>query len=413
MDRFEARRAALRTALRRHGFARLPDPIKNLIRRGEIAISEGNRVELFAWGRDGLTAMLHAIECAQNRIELEVYIFRTDGTGQRFLDTLTHKARAGVRVRLLCDRFGSYAADDRAFDALRGAGGEVVFFRPARNFPLLRALRQRDHRKILIVDGRIGFTGGLNIGDEYMGSSLADDTHDEIRERGWRDTHLRLEGPVVRDLEAVFFETWFRAGGSDVAWEDLLREPPKACGDVRCGVLADGPHYRRRRVRETLRRALHAAKNSVRLASPYFIPGHRLLSAFEKITACQVPVQLLIAGKTHPALQHAAHGFASRLVARGVEVFEYMPVMMHAKVAVFDGNWAIVGTSNLDLQSHEHSYEVNIVIEGGAIPKQLSHRFDQDLIFARRIDRALLRQRSGLKILLDWIFAVLMRFLHA
>lgn len=374
---------------------------------------EGNHVTLFAWGRDGLTAMLHEIECAKNRIELEVYIFRTDETGRRFLSALERKARTGVSVRLLCDRFGSYDADSAAFTALRAAGGEVVFFRAKRRFPLSRSLRQRDHRKILIIDGRIGFTGGLNIGDEYMGCTHTDHPSNEYCERGWRDTHLRLEGPVVRDLEAVFFESWFHAGGSDLGWEELLCEAPTECGTIRCGVLADGPHYRRRRMRETLHRALRTTHKSARLTSPYFIPGHRILRALEEITTHNASVQVLIAGKTHPALQHAAHGVASRLISRGVEVFEYMPVMMHAKVAVFDERWAIIGTSNLDLQSHEHSYEVNIVIDGGEIPQQLSHRFNQDLIFARPIDRALLQNRSGLKILLDWFFAILLRFLHA
>ena len=184
-----------------------PRAIRALVRDRALRFTEGNRVELYDTGRAGLQAMLAAIECAEQRIHLETYILRSDQIGREFLAALTERAAEGVEVCLLYDAVGSLGLDESALEPLRAAGGEVVAFNPL--FAWLRVpVRRRDHRKILVVDGRVAFMGGLNIGDEYV-SGLGPVKTGEP----WRDAHVRIEGPCVRDLEAVFLESWFRADG--------------------------------------------------------------------------------------------------------------------------------------------------------------------------------------------------------
>ena len=262
--------------------------------------------------------------------------------------------------------------------------------------------RRRDHRKLLCVDGRVAFTGGLNIGDEYWGGD---------RGEGWRDTHLRLEGPVVRDLAAVFLESWFRADGPGLPWDALLTAEPAAVGNVRCAVLPDGPVYRRRRMRDLIVSAVDAAREEVVLESPYFAPGSRVLDALSRASERGVQVDLLLAGRTdHPVLRRAVRSIVPRLLAAGVGVYEYDLAMMHAKIAVFDGHWAIIGTSNLDRQSFEHNFEVNVIVEGGEIPWLLSQSFQQDVDRARRVDLDTLAARGPFERLVDRIASLVLFF---
>jgi cardiolipin synthase len=388
-----------------------PAAIAELIRDRTLRFTEGNRVEVYDTGREGLAAMLAAIEGARSRVHLETYILHADATGRRFLDALERRARAGVEVQLLYDGLGSFGLAESALDGLRAAGGDVVAFNPLSRFwsrfwPRF-APRRRDHRKILVIDGKVAFTGGLNIGDEYV-SGLGTGE----RDGEWRDAHMRVEGPCVRDLEAVFLESWFRADGPALAWHALLETDNPRVGNIRCAVLSDGPAHRRRRMRELLISALSEAEHEVRLVSPYFAPGRRVLEVLAAASARGVSVDLLLAGNRtdHPALQRAARAVLPGLLARGVRVHEYDAEMMHAKLACFDESWAIVGTSNLDRQSFEHSYEVNLVLEDAGLAKRLRDRIDADLARARLVDLESLARRGAWDRLLDRLAAVLLRW---
>jgi cardiolipin synthase len=394
--------------LRRHGLVPRPKAIVELIRDRSLRFTEGNRVELYGTGREGLAAMLAAIESARRRVHLETYILRSDTTGRRFLDALAARARAGVEVRLLYDGFGSLGLDERALEGLRAAAGEVLVFNPFASFWPRFAPRRRDHRKILVVDGAVAFTGGLNVGDEYVSGLGAIE-----RDVAWRDAHVRVEGPCVRDLEAVFLESWFRADGPALEWHALLEGERPRAGDVRCAVLSDGPAYRRRRMRDLLVSALCEAEREVRLVSPYFAPGRRVLELLGEASARGVQVALLLAGDhtDHPSLRRASRAVLPGLLERGVQVYEHDTEMMHAKVACFDQSWAVVGSSNLDRQSFEHSYEVNLVIEDEGVAKRLRDRIDADLARARRVDLASLARRGWLDRLLDRLAAVLLRWI--
>jgi len=373
------RSGRLRAGLLRRGVVPRPSPLRRLLRPREVRFTGGNRLELFRDGASGLEAMLEAIDGARRRIHLETYILRGDATGRRFLDALTDRARAGVEVRLLFDAFGSLLLDASLLTPLRKAGGDAVAFNPLGRVLPSWAPLQRDHRKILVVDGEVAFTGGLNIGDEYALGPLS--------ARGervpWRDAQVRIVGPAALLLDAVFLESWFRADAPDFPWTDL-DEPPRESGDETVGVLPDGPTHHRRRMRDLMVASLARARRRATLATPYFLPGARLRNALYGAASRGVRVELLLAGfSDHPILRWAARAAAPRLLAQGGRVFEYERAMMHAKVAVFDEKWAVVGTSNLDRQSLERSYEVNLLVEAGPIPGDLSEMLDEAILEAQ------------------------------
>jgi len=381
----------LRAGLRRHGVIPRPADLRLQLRTDDVHFTDGNAIELFADGAAGLSAMLDAIEGATKRIHLETYILRSDETGARFLRALAQRARAGVGVRLLFDGFGSLGLDAAALSDLRAAGGDAVAFNPLTRLYPRWAPRRRDHRKILVVDGEVAFTGGLNIGDEYLrGASFQGRTRSP-----WRDSHVRVTGPVVRMLEAVFLESWFRADGPDLPWAEAAEPRAAPVSGESVAVLADGPTYHRRRLRDLLIAALERSRHHVRLVTPYFVPGIRLREALAATAARGVVVELLIAGYVdHPVVRWAAHGVLPHLLDRGVRVYEHERSMMHAKAAVFDETLAVLGTSNLDRQSLQHSYEVNLIVTGGAFPGRLSTLLQEDMRASRSITDAALRDLS-------------------
>lgn len=390
----------VRAALRRHGLVRRPRALRRFLRRERLRFTTGNCLRVFSFGDAGLAAMLAAIDSAQRRIHLETYILRDDATGRRFVEALAAKARRGVAVRVLYDAVGSLGLSPAAFDELCAAGGDVVAFNPLRRFYPRWMPRRRDHRKILIVDGRVAFTGGLNIGDEYnVGRGGAGEP--------WRDTHAQVEGPAVQDLEAVFLESWFRADGPNLPWSDILGAPPPPCGDERIAVVADGPSHRRRLVRDLVALALRTAREQVRITTPYFAPDLKILGALGRAGRRGLRVSLLLAGRTdHPMLRRAARALLPRLLASGLVVYEHHAAMLHAKTSVVDDHWAIVGTSNLDRQSLQHSYEVNLVVEDGTVPSELAGIFDADAGEATRIDLAHLGRRGWFERIIDRLCAI-------
>ncbi len=398
-------RTRLRARLRRHGVIPRPAELRRLLRANDVRFTTGNAITFYQDGASGLQEMLAAIGEAHLRVHLETYILRSDETGRLFLNALEERARAGVEVRLLYDALGSRGVDPAALEPLRRAGGDAVAFNPLHRFHPRWAPRRRDHRKILIVDGVTAFTGGLNIGDEYFrGAAYGGGSRVP-----WRDAHVRIQGPAVAYLEAVFLESWFRADGPDRPWTALAEPGPGTSGGEAIGILADGPTYHRRRMRDVLVTALDRTHRSARLVTPYFIPGSRLRRALAGAAARGVRVEVLIAGYSdHPSLRWAAHARMPQLLEQGVRVFEYERAMMHAKVAVFDDGWAILGSSNLDRQSLQHSYEVNLIVEGGALPARLGAMIGDDIGSAAEITVETLARRPFRERLRDGIAGFLL-----
>ena len=352
-----------------------------------LRFQSGHRVRLFSRGGETFDAMLEAIDEATQFIHLETYILRSDETGRRFLRHLAARAEDGVSVRLIFDSLGSRGLDRSALRSLVAAGASIAEFNPPSQWLWRFRPRQRDHRKMLLVDGRIGFLGGFNIGDEYQAEDMDGPT--------WRDTQLRVEGPALTELEALFIENWFRAGGESFEWRSLISREHDLVGDRSIAVLADGPSYRRRRLRSFFLDELRRARSHVLLVSPYFAPGAKVLDALSAASDRGVCVELLLAGHTdHPVLRRAVREFVPKLLERGVRVFEDPRRMMHAKLAVFDDELAVVGSSNLDRQSLHHSCEVNAVIEGHVEAKWILEHFGTNVADVRPINSDDLESRS-------------------
>jgi len=285
-----------------------------------------------------------------------------------------------VKVSLLYDYIGSFDTPGAYFRRLERGGVLCRAFNPP---PFSRGLAwfdRRDHRKIAVIDGSLAFAGGLNIGDEYTGFGDRPDR--------WRDVGVRLEGPTVGELRRLFCESW---SGETGEFPDGCggRVDPTPAGDARVLIVSGGPHHTRSRIRDAFRMAIAGATNSIRIITPYFVPGPRLIRALLRATRRGVRVQLVLPGRIDvPLVQLASRSSYAALLRGGVEIFEREETVLHAKVMLVDDCWAVVGSANLDQRSFHRNYEVNVIVDSHAFGEQVVEMFGEDLARSRRIDLA-------------------------
>jgi cardiolipin synthase A/B len=362
----------------------LADPrFEILLRRIESSpIYGGNEVQVFSSGEEAFAAMRRAVAAAEREILLESYIFRDDGTGRLFAEDLTAAAARGVAVRVLSDAVGSFGTKRLFWRELEGEGVAVRLFHP-----LLGNLLQpfvRDHRKIFVVDRRVAFTGGMNIGEEY--GSLVRRRRPGRPLDTWRDSHARVAGPAAWDLATVFCEGWARAGGALLDLEPLAASDALAPGGARILVLDTRPGRGQAEAASVFAAIVGAARRSVYLTNAYFAPGHTAIRILGEAAARGVDVRLLLPGKTDVALvRHAGHGYFADLLRRGVRVFEYERAILHAKTLVADGQVSVLGSTNLDFRSFVYNAECNLVILERATGEVMEEAFLTDLGHATEI----------------------------
>lgn len=347
-----------------------------------------NRVDFYHDGQPAYDAMLAAIRAARHHIHLEFFIFQPDDSGRLFIEELTKKAREGVEVRLLFDAMGSHRLHRPFLRPLLDAGGQATAFLPVNLLQRRIQVNLRNHRKILVADGRIGFTGGLNIGDEYLGKVP--------RYGNWRDCHLRLEGPAVSALQRVFAEDWDFAAGEHLRGEPYY--PPPLTGDPQARtpvqIAYSGPDQAINAIRELYFAAIVRAQRRLWIASPYFVPDGGIYDALRLAAYRGVDVRLLFL--FHPDKWvpfYAGRYYLSSALAAGVKVYQYTRGMMHSKIMLADGEWASVGSANLDNRSLHLNFELNAMIYGADKVAELEEAFRRDLdesilldpeVFARR-----------------------------
>jgi cardiolipin synthase len=328
---------------------------------------------------------LEAIRNARATVHLEAFIFHATPIGERFLTVLTERAAQGIRVRVVVDAVGSMLTPNRFFDRLRAAGGQVVWYHPFRWYTLKR-LNNRTHRELLVIDGMTGFIGGAGIGTAWAEGMPG--------QRPWRDTVLRVDGPIAAALQTVFVENWLEATGEiladEVAFPARNRyQPPTTVGQKLSLVVASTPSAgRATRARILFQMLVAAARTSIRINSPYFLPDRAMRRELLRATRRGVQVILVVPGRhnNHPMARRASRRHYGELLAGGVAIHEYEPGMIHAKIMIVDALWSVIGSTNFDNRSFGLNDEVNLAVMDREMAARLAADFEHDLELSRNID---------------------------
>src|SRR5215470_17243847 len=344
------------------------------INTGEAPPLRADSLELYTDGASAYAAIVAAIEAAAHHVHLEYYIWEPDHFGCRLLELLAKRAKEGVRVRLLLDAVGSHRLRRRHLHLLRDAGAECAWF----NEVTLRVFRGRradfrSHRKIVVCDGRVGFTGGMNIADAHTAEHSGD--------RAWRDTHLRVVGSAVRALQRTFVDDWYFATERlPVAGPEYFPPRETAPGGRIVQVLASGPDDAIFPIHRAFFTAINTASTRLYVTTPYFIPDESILTALVSAALRGVDVRLLIPRRGDSRLiDLAARSYLLELLQAGARVFEYLPRFIHAKTMAIDDSLAVVGTANLDNRSFRLNFEVAALVFDEAINDALARAFLADL----------------------------------
>ena len=378
-------------------------------------LSVGNKVQLLEDGKATYASMLEAIRAAKSSVHVETYIFEADEVGQKFVDALLQKRRAGVKVRVIYDAVGSKDTPPEFFRQLRDAGAEVLAYRPVAPGTVLTEglrLNNRDHRKLLVVDGRIAFLGGINISSVYTpsgssgssgssggsspggSSSSAEKKKIPYADKPWRDTAVRLEGPVVADLQRAFVDMWDRENKQKLDEAGLFPKLQPAGSQV-VRVIAALPEKGPNPLYVGLISALESAEQSAHLTIAYFVPHPELVEALKAAAARGVDVRMVLPSKTDSWLvQAAGQSYYEDLLEAGVHIYERKEQLLHAKTAVIDGVWATVGSTNLDWRSLSTNAELNAVVLGPDFGVQMETLFREDVAKSQEITRQRWAERS-------------------
>lgn len=334
----------------------------------------GNQVEIFFEGEHAFASICEAIQSARREILFETYILRDDATGTRIKELLTAAAARGVTVRLLADAFGSSGTRDAFWRDLRARGIHARLFHPFWSRPWDHLYR--DHRKIIVVDQRTAFAGGMNVADEYGSGKRA-------RGGPWRDSHGRFVGPVAWEMAVVFREGWVRAGGGHFAVRPWQADDPSG---ARCVVLDSRPGRGRIEEAAILAALMAACRKRLCLTNAYFAPKHLAVRVLCETARRGVDVRLLLPGSSDvPIVRHAGHGLYAELLRHGVRIFEYQPAVLHAKTLVVDDYLSVVGSSNMDFRSFDFNAECNVLIFDEPTATRLAGAFETDLARSNEI----------------------------
>jgi cardiolipin synthase len=354
-------------------------------RINNIPITHGNEVELLLKAEAFYSALIGEIEQARHHIHLQFYIWRADEIGARVLEALEGAARRGVQVRLLVDEIGSWRTSSRLFEGLRKAGGQFAWFLTLVPHRKLFLMNLRNHRKLVVIDGQTAFLGGMNVGDEYM-------------QRGermpvWLDAQMRMRGPVVLQLQEIFTADWFFATAKKLLVRDYYPQPAQQ-GRLSVQLVSGGPDNEVDEIHLTLVHLINQARKQIQIVTPYFVPDNALLDALRLAAYRKVEVKLLFPAKSdHPWLQYIARSFYEDLLAAGVQVFEFKPGFLHAKMMTIDSQWSMIGSANLDIRSFRLNFELNALIPSHALAQEVNRSFKEHFAASTKIQLSKFQNR--------------------
>ncbi len=353
----------------------------------------GNRVTVLLNGEEIFPAMIEAIEGARRTITYAQYFYEDGPVSQAIAEALAGRCRAGVGVNVLLDAFGTLNMPSEYVELMRRSGCHVVSFRPLGPLSLPRA-NYRNHRRILVIDGRVGFTGGSGVSRKWMGNGRVEDH--------WRETDVRIDGPAVEYLQGAFMENWLEATGIVLGGEAYFPRPLARAGDVYAQVVRSSPAGGSFGMYTMFLLAISSARRSVLITNPYFVPDDRLAEALVGAVQRGVKVQVLVPGPIdHNLVRQASRRRFGAMLKAGVEIYEYRAALLHAKTMVIDGVWGTVGSTNLDNRSFAVNDELNLVTYGPAVARRMEQIFAEDLRYSRRVEYRRWSRRGILDRLLE------------
>ncbi|MBQ0786517.1 MAG: cardiolipin synthase [Oceanihabitans sp.] len=355
----------------------------NLVLKENLSpLTNNNDAKLLLNGENKFPEVIKAIESAKHHIHVEYYIFQDDTIGNTLVDLLIKKAKEGVKVRFIYDDFGSRSIREKCIPKLKEAGAETSPFYEIKFYALASRINYRNHRKIIIVDGKTSFVGGINVSDKYINS--------KNNELFWRDTHLMIHGPATWYLQFLFLCDWNFCAEDTVAINNDLfpkAETFTSTQDKMVQITASGPDSDTPTILFSIFQAICLAKKEILITTPYFIPGDSLLDALVIAAKSGVSVKLLVPGISDSKLANlASSSYYNTLLYAGVEIYKYQKGFVHAKTVVVDNEIAIVGTANMDIRSFDLNFEVNAIVYDEEINQQLKNAFYEDISHADKID---------------------------
>lgn len=349
------------------------DLIYMLLKNNYAILTENNAVEIITDGIQKFEKLFEDIKNARSYIHVQYYIIQNDQLGNRLINLLTQKANEGVVVRVLYDDLGSRGIGRSFFKKFREAGGQAEAFFPSKLRYINLRMNYRNHRKFVVIDGEIGYIGGFNVGDEYVG------LHKKFGY--WRDTHLRIEGPAVYLIQTRFILDWNQASYEHkIAYDPDLFPPFEAKGEIGVQIVTSGPVSQYEHIKNGFLKMISAAKESIFIQTPYFIPDASLMDALRIALLTGVEVNIMIPDKSdHPFIRWASLAHIGELLKSGAKVYLYHKGFIHAKSIVIDEQIASVGTANMDVRSFKLNFEANAFLYDDRLAKQLNDTFREDM----------------------------------
>ena len=392
-------------AYRIHGAEELPandseaflNVLESLV---DAKVNRFGSLEVFTNGDHFYPAILQAFQSATRSVCLEAYVFHKGDIGRRYVEALAERARAGVEVNVMLDAFGSLNAGDAFFKPLTEAGGRVVRYNGLRWYRLF-GLDNRTHREIVVVDGRVGFIGGAGVADQWFTGSGKDPR--------WRDTMVRVEGEAVPNLQATFAENWLAACGELLVGGGYFPEISSTRPTTALVINSTPTSGGSTRARVLFQLLLASARESISVTTPYFLPDHSLMQELCGAVERGVRVRILVPGRRsdHLLTRSTSRGGYGPLLKAGAEVYEYQPSMIHAKVLLVDGRWAVVGSTNFDNRSFGINDEVNLAVRDPSVAMRLEEDHAADLRQSKRVSLQDWRHRpvrERATELIGWVF---------
>ncbi len=373
--------------------------LSSLSRIQQVAPTLAGEVEILPSAKLFYAQLLSAIASARHHIHLELYLWRNDEVGRAIRDALIQAARRGVQVRVLLDQMGGWSTPTRFFRPLVEAGGQFSWFQTLHPRRMRFWLNLRNHRKLQIIDGHLAFVGGMNIGQEYLGQDPA--------LGAWEDVQIALSGPVTRQLQDVFAEDWYFATEQKITGAAYY--PPAAeFNGPPAQIIAGGPDDMNNPLPGSLGLLFAAARRRLWLTAGYFVPSETILASLQMAACRGVDVRILVTEKSdHPWMVKAGRSFYDELLAYGIRIFESVDTVTHAKIALADDAWAMIGSANLDYRSMRLNFELSVLLRSEQSNAALAKIFTQRAHAAREIERAAFARRSRWQKLQEGIFRLL------